>query len=57
MSISEEVKLIESMLPRTMLRDRAIISYRLKRIKSPDKGHKDAGKSPSVSFQLFFQGL
>ncbi len=47
MSISEELKQIESMLPRTMLRDRAFISYRLKKLKTPEKRHREGSKSPS----------
>ena len=47
MSIAENIKKIESLLPRTMLRDRALISYRLKKIKNPGKKGRDSKKSPA----------
>ncbi|NLA74328.1 MAG: ATP-dependent helicase, partial [Deltaproteobacteria bacterium] len=45
MGISEEIKKIESMLPRTMLRERADISYRLKRLQGPGGKGRNIGKS------------
>ncbi len=47
MSIAENIKKIESILPRTMLRDRSLISYRLKKIKNPGKKGRGSKKSPA----------
>ncbi|MGD9160251.1 MAG: ATP-dependent RNA helicase HrpA [Desulfobacteraceae bacterium] len=46
MSIADDLKKIGSLLPSTMLRDRAIISYRLKKLKKPGKNRKGV-KSPA----------
>lgn len=47
MNISEEIKKIRSLLPETMLRDRAYISGRLKHLQNTGKRAGKPGKNPS----------
>lgn len=47
MSIPEQIKKIESMLSRTMLRDRAFILYRLKKLQKPGEKGRGAKRSPA----------
>ncbi len=46
MNISEEIKKINALLPSTMLRDRAFISYRLKKLQNPGKKGRGSKKPP-----------
>ncbi len=47
MTISEDIKKLESLLPRTMLREKAFLSNRLNIFKTQEKREKGSKKSPS----------
>ncbi|MBN2420045.1 MAG: hypothetical protein JXL81_11720, partial [Deltaproteobacteria bacterium] len=54
MSIFEEIKKLEALLPRTMLRDRAFISYRLKKLKMSGKKGRGSGKASADILSYLF---